>query len=65
MDNSHAAGTILGMVLGVYKAIISLTVMALLSWQAIFDTMILAFIGGVIGWTGAELMKYIKKRIFK
>jgi hypothetical protein len=65
MDNSHAAGTLLGVIVGIYKSILSVSLIALLSWQAIVDTMILAFVGGIIGWCGAELMKFIKKRLTK
>lgn len=64
MDNSHAAGTALGIMVGIYKGITGF-VLAFLTWESAFDTIVLAFIGGVIGWSATELMKLIKKKLQK
>lgn len=65
MDNSHTAGTLLGAIIGFYKAISGISLLAFLTWGTVVDTIILAFIGGVIGWCGTELMKFIKKKLQK
>lgn len=63
MDNSHAAGTALGAIIGFYKSISGISLLAFLTWNTVLDTVILAFIGGVLGWCGTELMKLIKKKL--
>jgi len=63
MDNSHAAGTGIGTIIGIYKGLTGF-MFAFLTWQAMFDIIVAAFIGGVIGWCGTEFMKLLKKKFF-
>jgi len=62
VENS-AAGIALGMIIGIIKSVLGyLTAgIAMLSWSLVFETAILAFIGGVVGWIGTQLMITIKK----
>jgi hypothetical protein len=67
-DNSTAAGATIGGLSGFVKGVmaIQLTAGASLSgltWGVLLDTAILAFMGGILGWIGAELMKFLKKKI--
>lgn len=69
MDSNHTTGTILGAIIAIGKSLyvtISVKpVFSMISWELVFDTALLALIGGALGWCGAELMKLIKKRFFK
>lgn len=66
MDGNHIAGTALGFIAGIYKAIstiLAITTISWITWVAVFDTASLALIGGALGWIGAEAMRQIKKFI--
>ena len=63
MDSHHAAGTGVGILAGLFKSFVTMQSLAMLTWGLAFDTAILAFIGGVIGWCASELMKLIKKKL--
>ena len=64
MDSEHTTGTLLGMIIGLIKAMLEVSVFGLLSWELIFETAILAGVGGAFGYAGAEILRYIKN-IFK
>lgn len=74
MDGSHVGAT-LGAVAGVYKGIktiivakalgFNITALSFISWENIFDTAILALLGGAIGWIGAEIMRGLKRLYLK
>ena len=61
MDSNHVTGTIFGALIAIYKSFIAmLAPLGLISWELLFDTALLAFAGGAIGWCGAEVMKWLK-----
>lgn len=69
MDNNHIVGIIVGFVVGIIKAISAVIsslssifiIISLISWEQVFDTGLLALIGGALGWVGAEIAKRINK----
>jgi hypothetical protein len=61
IDNQHAAGTAVGVSLGIIKAIINAPIL-FLTFDIMIDTSILALVGGIAGWTGAEVMKFMKAK---
>jgi hypothetical protein len=62
MTHDNAAGVTLGFFAGTIKGLGSIT-FAMLSWPIIGETALLALIGGILGWCGTELMRFLKKKI--
>ena len=65
MDSNHAAGTALGGLAGILKGLTSASSLGFISWEIACDTAILAAIGGVVGWSISEILKFAKSRIIK
>lgn len=63
MDTQHAAGTGVGMTVGLFKAFMGLQMFGMLTWGLALDTAILAFLGGMLGWIATEMMKIIKAEV--
>lgn len=65
MDTQHAAGTGLGILAGTIKGLLvaSSSSLAFITWDIIGDTALLASIGGAVGWSVTELLKYLKYKV--
>lgn len=65
MDHNHLTGTIFGAIVGIYNAVLAfitmITTVGYIIWSEAFYNVGLALVCGAAGWTGAELMKQVKK----
>lgn len=61
-NNNSAAGVIAGASTGLYEGISTIFAdPAIISWAVVFETAILALVGGALGWIGAELIRWVVK----
>ena len=64
MDSNHASATAtaFGGLAGIFSRIDNL---AFITWSGAIDTAIYAAIGGIVGWTVAEILKWAKSKLSK
>lgn len=66
MDSNHSAGVMFGALIATYKSFFAmLTGLGMISWQLVGETIFLTFLGGAVGWCGAEMMKLSKPIVKK
>ncbi len=66
MDSSHTAGALFGATIATYKSVVLMfSTLGIISWQLVGETVFLTFLGGAIGWCGAEMMKLLKPIVKK
>lgn len=66
IDNTQATGAAAGFLAGIGKGIMTIiTTVGFLSWSVVFETCVLAFVGGAVGIIGADLYKWLKNKILK
>lgn len=64
MDTNHSISTLFGAVLASYKSVLlMISSLGFISWEMVWDTALLAAIGGAVGWGVSEILKVIKQLI--
>lgn len=59
------SGLVVGFILGFFQSVYNIfnsgiSMISMVSWGAIWDTAVLTFIGGIVGWCGSQLMQFLK-----
>lgn len=66
MDSNHSAGVLFGATIATYKSFLTIiSTLGIISWQLVGETIFLTFLGGAVGWCGAEVMKLSKPIVKK